>query len=41
MPPRILPKLKGLEIKAGKGSAFAVETPAAMPKLHTLALVVG
>ena len=39
--PHVLPKLKGLAVKAGKGSAFSVETPSLMPKLHTLALVVG
>ena len=41
MTPRVLPKLKGLEVKPGQGSAFAVETPSAMPKAHMNALIVG
>lgn len=34
-------KVKGLEIKPGKGSAFAYETAPDMPKAHQNMILVG
>ncbi len=34
-------KVSGLDIKPGKGSAFAIQTPANLPKLHQCCVAVG
>jgi len=34
-------KVSGLDVKPGKGSAFAIQTPANLPKLHQCCVVVG